>query len=180
MYPWPDETDETDDDAATDAIEALDPMWPRAHLQPRRTSASTFAAVHGAYHVLSQRIRLETRDCHLSPSEAVVLATILRERQTTISVVRQRTGLRASTLDSLLDRLETRDLIRRARPRDLRGEVTLDLSPEGADVADRARAALGEIEDELAGFVPATIRAAVDAVFEASRALGVPGTASDY
>ena len=92
----------------------------------RRARLPAFAALHGAYHVLNRRMAMELRDHQLNPSEAVVLQAIRRYPQATVAVVRQLTGLRASTLDSMLDRLGApRELLMRESPRDLRGEVVL-------------------------------------------------------
>jgi hypothetical protein len=77
-----------------DELDELDEFRPRTWGRPMGRSMAVFSAIHGAYHVLSQRMRLETADVGLSPSEAVVLATLLDAPRLTISVVRQRTGLR--------------------------------------------------------------------------------------
>jgi DNA-binding MarR family transcriptional regulator len=108
-----------------------------------------------------------------------VLRILARERLLAISVVRHRTGLRASTLDSLLDRLVARDLVRRVSPRERRSEVLLELTIGGELRAYRAAAALAEIDAELRIFLAPETLAAADALFEAARALGVPGTAAD-
>jgi DNA-binding MarR family transcriptional regulator len=162
-----------DDDAFPDLL--LPASWGR----PTRPLLPTFSALHGAYHVLHRRVQLELLDVGLGPSEAVVLATLTIERDQTVAEVRRRTGLRASTLGSLLDRLETRDLLGRSRQRAVRGEVTLELTRTGNVLAGQARSALVEIEEELAVFASGPSLAAVQVVFEASRALGVPGTAAD-
>ena len=162
-----------------DELDDFDELRPRTWGNPMGRSMSVFSAIHGAYHVLSQRMRLETADAGLSPSEAVVLAALLSAPRLTISVVRQRTGLRASTLDSLLDRLVERGLLRRVSARSLYREVTLDLLPAGELESRRAVAALAEVDAELRVFLNARTLGGGEAIFEAARALGVPGTAAD-
>jgi DNA-binding MarR family transcriptional regulator len=162
-----------------DELDDLDEFRPRTWGRPMGRSMAVFSAIHGAYHVLSQRMRLETADVGLSPSEAVVLATLLDAPRLTISVVRQRTGLRASTLDSLVDRLVERGRLRRVSPRAVSREVTLEMLPGGEVDARRAASALAEVDAELRVFLNAETLGGGEAIFEAARALGVPGTAAD-
>ena len=138
-----------------------------------------FAALHGAYHVLNRRMTLELRDHRLSPSETVVLETLRRYPQATIATVRQLTGLRASTLDSMLDRLVARELLMRESPRDVRGEVVLVAAGSAQLMTSYATAALRTVDEELRVYVAADVIAGLETVFEGARALGVPGTAAD-
>jgi MarR family transcriptional repressor of emrRAB len=157
-----------------------EPPRPRLWGKPARPVGTVFGAVHGSYHVLSRRLRLEVVDHALGPSEAVVLAGLRLEPDLTIAVVRHRTGLRASTLDSLLDRLEARGLVTRVARRTGRGEVTIGVTATGRELVDIAHAALVEIDAELGVFATRPTLAGAHVVFEAARALGVPGTAADY
>ena len=154
----------------------LPEQWGRP---PRRPRMSAFAALHGSYHVLNRRMAMELRDHGLSPSEAVVLETMRRYPQATIATVRQATGPRASTLDSMLDRLVARELLERGTPRDLRGEVILTTVGSAELMTTYATAALRTVEDELRVYVAADVVAGLETVFEGARALGVPGTAAD-
>jgi hypothetical protein len=122
---------------------------------------------------------MELRDHNLRPSEAVVLEALRRYPQPTIALVRQLTGLRPSTLDSLLDRLVARDLLKREIPRDMHGEVVLTTMGSTPQMTSYATAAIREVEEELRVFVAAETLAALEVVFEGARALGVPGTAAD-
>jgi hypothetical protein len=47
-------------------------------------------------------------------------------------------------------------------------------------MSEYASAALAEVDDELGAFVGQDVLASMELVFEASRALGVPGTAADF
>ena len=118
---------------------------------------AAFAALHGAYHVLNRRMAMELRDHGLSPSEAVVFDALRRYPQATIAIVRQLTGLRASTLDSLLDRLVARELLLREAPRDLRGEVVLTAAGSAQLMTSYAAAALRTIDEELRVYVAADV-----------------------
>jgi DNA-binding MarR family transcriptional regulator len=157
--------------------ELLPQAWGRPHARPRMPA---FAALHGAYHVLNRRMAMELRDHRLSPSEAVVLDALRRYPRATIATVRQLTGLRASTLDSMLDRLVARELLMRESPRDLRGEVVLAAVGSADLMTSYATAALRTVEEELRVYVAADVIAGLETVFEGTRALGVPGTAADF
>ena len=146
---------------------------------PRRPHVPAFAALHGAYHVLNRRMAMELRDHRLSPSEAVVLETMRRYPLATIATVRQVTGLRASTLDSLLDRLVARELLMRESPRDLRGEVVLVTAGSAQLMTSYATAAFRRVDEELRVYVAADVITGLETVFEGARALGEPGTAAD-
>ena len=97
----------------------------------------------------------------------------------TVSIVRQATGLRPSTLDSLLDRLVDREVLERASPRDIPREVVVTVAPRGRLVTDHAVGVLRDVDEELAAFIGTDALATLELVFEAARALGVPGTAAD-
>ena len=162
------------DDRDNDQL--LPARWNRPSKRPRM---SAYEALHGAYHVVSRRMAMELHDHNVSPSEAVVLEALRRYPQSTIAVIRQLTGLRPSTLDSLLDRLVARELLMREVPRDMRGEVVLTATGSTPRMTSYATAALREVEQELRVFVSADTLAALEIVFEGARALGVPGTAAD-
>jgi DNA-binding MarR family transcriptional regulator len=154
----------------------LPESWGR---RPKRPRMPAFAALHGACHVLNRRMTMELRDHGLSPAEAVVFETLRRFPQATIATVRQLTGLRASTLDSMLDRLVARELLVRESPRDLRGEVVLVTVGSAQLMTTYATTALRTIDEELRVYVAADIITGLETVFEGARALGVPGTATD-
>ena len=164
-----DRDDEFDD-------QLLPETWGRP---PKRSRMPAFAALHGAYHVLNRRMTLELRDHCLSPSETVVLEMLRRYPQATIATVRQLTGPRASTLDSMLDRLVARELLMRESPRHLRGEVVLVAAGSAQLMTSYATAALRTVDEELRVYVAADVIAGLETVFEGARALGVPGTAAD-
>jgi DNA-binding MarR family transcriptional regulator len=155
------------------------PSHPRPRPRARPRHGSSLVALHGAYHVINRRLAIQLREHGISPSEAVVLAALWRYPMATVALIRQATGLRASTLDSLLDRLVAREVIERTSPRNVPREVVLALSPHGRLRSEYAVAALADVEEELGGFIGADPLATLDLVFKGARALGVPGTAAD-
>jgi len=91
-----------------------------------------------------------------------------------------RPGPDAPTMTSLLERLEARGYLRRIRdPYDHRA-TQLRLTTSGESASEIATVLLSDLDKELAVFVAPELLRALAAVFEAARALGVPGTAADY
>ena len=103
--------------AVQDEFDDLEDWVPRSRRPTRRRRGTAFADLHGAYHVINRRVAMELRQHGLAPSEAVVLLALRRYPMATVSIVRQATGLRPSTLDSLLDGLVDREVLERASPR---------------------------------------------------------------
>jgi DNA-binding MarR family transcriptional regulator len=163
----------------TDEFEELDSWVPRPRSGRPRRRGTAFADLHGAYHVVNRRLAMELRSHGLTPSEAIVLFALHRYPSATVSIIRQATGLRPSTLDSLLDRLADREVIERASPRDIPREVVVVVTPRGRLLTDYALGVLRDVEEELAAFIGREPLASLALVFEAARALGVPGTAAD-
>jgi DNA-binding MarR family transcriptional regulator len=162
-----------------DDFDELENWVPRPRRRPVRRRGTAFVDLHGAYHVVNRRLVRELRQHGLSPSEAVVLFTLRRYPMATVSIVRQATGLRPSTLDSLLDRLVEREVLERASPRDIPREIIVTVTPRGRLLTDYAIAALRDVEEELVAFVGTEPLGSLALAFEAARALGVPGTAAD-
>ena len=177
-HPYDFGMDDAWDSDPDEDLELRPALWGRP--PPPSPGRPSFIDLHGAYHVLSRRLAMETRDAGLTASEAVVLASAHLGAEPAIATVRQMTGLRPSTLTSILDRLEARELLRRVpQPHDAR-EITVRLDAAGMSGAAAALDALLELERELEVFLAKGSLAQIRNVFEAARALGVPGTAADY
>ena len=164
---------------ARDEFGEPDTWVPRPRSRPVRRAGTAFADLHGAYHVVNRRLAQELRPHGLTPSEAVVLLVLHRYPMATVSIVRQASGLRPSTLDSLVDRLVDREILERSSPRDIPREIVVSVTPRGRLLTEYATKALRDVEEELAAFIGTEPLASLTVVFEAARALGVPGTAAD-
>lgn len=157
----------------------VEPLWPKAPSR-RRPGRSTYASLHRAYHRLTRRLVRELFPWQLSPAEGLILLAIRINSPAPVWMVRRDTGLRGSTLSSMLERLETRGLLARKRAPDDPRAVEVTLTPEGKHLAEVAAATFDEIDIELATFTSPADRAGVDAVDEASAAM-TPGRAPlDY
>jgi len=147
----------------------VDTLWPAEPTSRRDTRA--VAAVNGAYHAVTRRLELSTRDHGLDASEALVLNALSREPACPPWLVRRRTGLHRSTLASILDRLECDDRIERGRSSVDGRRFEIRLTTLGRISADIAELIVLEVEAEIAGYTsPAERRGAV-AVFEACLAI---------
>lgn len=85
----------------------------------------------------------------LTQGEAHVLAQIGGRGSVSISVLHHEFGHKRSTLTNILDRLETRGLIRREMNRTDRRSITVQLTPAGNRMAGRVTAALDRLERAL-------------------------------
>ena len=120
-------------------------------------------ATHHTLHVLSAALA----DLNLSPAEINALANLGEGGTLNIRQLSERTGTRANTLTSLLDRLENRGyLARELDPADRRS-FRLPLTETGQAVATRVRAAIAELERDALSRLDATQLAGYHAVVTA-------------
>ena len=162
--------------AVTD-LDDLD-LWPPER-PGRRSDPSISRSVLGAYHALSRRLRISTREHGLGASEAMVLAYLLRQPGCAPVVARHALGLHRSTLSSLLDRLEAKGLIRRPRSSYDGRRLEIDLTPAGNLAAGIAEDVIRSVEAELAEFTTAAERRGAEAVFAACAAIARPDGVPD-
>jgi DNA-binding MarR family transcriptional regulator len=124
---------------------------------------------------MARRLTIATQEMGLSGSEAIVLAYLLRDSGCAPANIRHAVGLHRSTLSSMLDRLEQKDLIRRERCAFDRRRLEIDLTRIGRATAEIADAVIRDIEDDLAVFTSAADRRGADQVFAACVAVLWPG-----
>jgi DNA-binding MarR family transcriptional regulator len=147
--------------------------WP-----PRRLGAvdpRVISGLHGAYHAVTRRLDLGTRQHGQEAVKALVLAAVLREPGCSPGQIRYRLGFHRSTLSSVLDRLEIDGLIHRA-PSSFDGRrFEVNLTDPGRTAADLAVFEIGETEADIATYCSRADRAGAKAVFEACVAVARPG-----
>jgi DNA-binding MarR family transcriptional regulator len=108
-----------------------------------------------ATHALGLWVERTFSDIGLSQAEAHVLAYLARRPPgehapiATINDLHTSFGHKRSTLTSLLDRLEGRGWVRRARHSTSRRLVAIELTNAGRSVGERVGAALGAVEDRV-------------------------------
>lgn len=120
-------------------------------------------ATHHTLHALSAALS----DLNLSAAEINALANLGEGGTLSVRQLSERAGTRASTLTGLLDRLENRGyLVREVDPADRRS-FRLPLTDQGREVADRARAAITDLERTALSRLDATQLAGYHAVISA-------------
>ena len=120
-------------------------------------------ATHHTLHALSATLA----DLNLSAAEINALASLGEGGTLSIRQLSERTGTRASTLTSLLDRLENRGyLVRELDPADRRS-FRLPLTKAGQAVAAQVLAAIADLERNALSRLDATQLAGYHAVITA-------------
>lgn len=93
--------------------------------------ATLAGGLRRAAHQVAVWIETSLREEGLSAAEAGVLAFIVLHGETSINDVHRHFGHRRSTLTSIVDRLESKGLVRRTLHRSSRRSVSLELTGEG-------------------------------------------------
>jgi DNA-binding MarR family transcriptional regulator len=116
--------------------------------------ASLLGDVHLAYHVLQRIVARELDEAAVSMSEALVLRVVDLNARVTVTELREATGLKSSTLTSMLTRLEDRQYVYREElPGDMRFTLVRP-THVGARIADFVDQLLDSVEDGLAAQFP--------------------------
>jgi DNA-binding MarR family transcriptional regulator len=126
---------------------------PAAHADPDGSPASTLAdqsapaaaqvpasrewvgAVVGLMHSIDHAWQALSAHLGLSMNELIALEHLYFMGPVSSPALRRRTGLSASSVTALIDRLEQRELVRRVRPRTDRRVVLVELTDTGQDKA---------------------------------------------
>jgi DNA-binding MarR family transcriptional regulator len=160
--------------------DSIDRYWPRKSWPENGASRLVYPAIHSTFHALTRRLDAIANAGGLSAVESLVLSVAAAHPMEGIFAIRHATGLRPSTLNSILNRLQSRDLLRRAAETPDCRYVEVRLTFDGQIHAVMAREAMEELERELAVFASPVDRAAAGALLEAATALARRGAASDY
>jgi DNA-binding MarR family transcriptional regulator len=104
------------------------------------------AQLEAATHRVVDHLSAELRELGLTPGEVNALAHLRAEVPRSVAELQTLTGQRPSTLTGVIDRLERRELVRRAvNARDRRSFV-LELTPEGIQAAHTVETAFAAVE----------------------------------
>jgi DNA-binding MarR family transcriptional regulator len=120
-----------------------------------------------ATHAAGVRLEALLSATRVSQGEAHVLALLSDGGEHTVGELQRGLGHRPSTLSGILDRLEARDLVRRALNGADRRSFLITLTRHGRVVARSVVAALQTVEGEALAGVPARDRAGFLAVARA-------------
>lgn len=110
---------------------------------------SILADLHLGYHVLGRLLRAELEEAEVSMSEALVLRLLVSNVGVTLSDLTVSTGLPATTLTSLVMRLEERGYVRRERLARDRRFVVVRPRHVGAAIGRMVASAMADIEARL-------------------------------
>jgi DNA-binding MarR family transcriptional regulator len=107
------------------------------------------AQLEAATHRVVDHLSNELRELGLTPGEVNALAHLRAETPRSVAELLALTGQRPSTLTGVIDRLERRELLRRAvNARDRRSFV-LQLTSDGERAAEQVRAAFSALEERM-------------------------------
>ena len=94
--------------------DSIDRYWPRKSWPENGASRLVYPAIHSTFHALTRRLDAIANEGGLSAVESLVLSVAAARPMEGIFAIRHATGLRPSTLSSILNQLQSRDLLRRA------------------------------------------------------------------
>jgi DNA-binding MarR family transcriptional regulator len=149
-------------------------IWPEENVRVSRFDPPICPSVHGAYHAMTRRLQVVTRDHGLDASEALVLVRIRRAPMSAPAVIRHALGLHRSTLASILGRLERDGLISRRRSPWGGRRLEIGLTPNGERLALIAEGLIQDLEQELRIFTSRADRRGAETVYAAFRAITRP------
>jgi len=138
-----------------------------------KENGSVILALHRATHATLHALTTTLADLDLPAADINALANLVEGTGQTVGALATATATRPSTLTSLLDRLTRRGyIVRESDPADRRSFV-VRLTPDGQAAAQRAAAAIADLERQaLAATTPAQragFQAVIDALTEVSR-----------
>jgi DNA-binding MarR family transcriptional regulator len=134
---------------------------------PAKEPGSVILALHRATHATLHKLTTQLADLDLPAADIDALASLADGTGRTVGALATATGTRPSTLTSLLDRLTRRGyIVRQTDPADRRSFV-VRLTPDGLATAQRAAAAVADLERRALGTVTPAQRAGFHAVIDA-------------
>lgn len=107
------------------------------------------ATIERAAHLIGAHLDHAAGTLGITQGEAHVLATVSRNGPTAIGTLHGEFGHKRSTLTSIVDRLEQRDLVRREINRRDRRSFVICLTPTGEQAAKQVTAVLDQLERAL-------------------------------
>jgi DNA-binding MarR family transcriptional regulator len=128
--------------------------------------SSILSDVHLAYHVLGRLVARDLEEAAVSMSEALVLRVATVNPRVAAQGLLNTTGLPASTLSSLLARLEERHYVRLERLGGDRRYTLVRPTRVGAAVGRMVESSLGDIEGRVAEQITPAERAGLTVLAE--------------
>lgn len=125
--------------------------------------------IERAAHLIAVHLDRAAGDLGVTQAEAHVLAQLARRGALPLGVLHHEFGHKRSTLTSVLDRLEARDLVRRTVNPDDRRSFLVEPTPAGKRAGDAVVRVVDDLEAKIRTRVSARDLAGVRAVADALR-----------
>jgi len=130
--------------------------------------------IHKASRQIGLHLAGEVESAGLQVTEAHLLSYLRSYEPCPIGEIRRVFGLKGSTLTSMLDRLEAREVVRRTPSREDRRSVLVSLSGNGGALADRINSQVQALEESIRAEIDEQELHGFDAVMNAiARVTGV-------
>lgn len=132
-----------------------------------RTVTSILSDLHLGYHVLGRLLRTELEEADVSMSEGLVLRLLVSNARVTMSDLVLSTGMAATTITSLVMRLEERGYVRRERLEGDRRFVVVRPRRVGTAIGRMVASAMADIEGRLLSHATAADRSGLEEIARA-------------
>jgi DNA-binding MarR family transcriptional regulator len=133
--------------------------------------ANDVARLRSVINKLSRQFNLSATDEGLTPAQASALGLVAFEGPLSLAELTEIEGLNPTMVSRVVGKLDGAGLVKRVpHPQDLRAAM-VEITPAGAEMHARIRAARGEVVSEYLDRLSASDRAAILAVLPALEAL---------
>lgn len=132
-----------------------------------RVVTSILSDLHLGYHVLGRLLRAELEEADVSMSEGLVLRLLVSNARVTMSDLVLSTGMAATTITSLVMRLEERGYVRRERLEGDRRFVVVRPRRVGTAIGRMVASAMADIEGRLLSHATAADRSGLEEIARA-------------
>jgi DNA-binding MarR family transcriptional regulator len=135
-------------------------------MKPRHPPLRLLSPIHRASRQVSTYLERRCEEHAVSPPEGHLLTYLSSYSPTPVGDLGRIFGLKGSTLTSMLDRLEERELLTRTANPDDRRSVLLELTPGGERIAAALRKDIEALETEVLRRLPARDLAGFQSVLD--------------
>lgn len=139
----------------------------------QQLTLKVLSPIHRASRQVALAMESQCRELEVVPEEGHLITYLASYGPASVGEIRRVFGLKASTLTSMLDRLEDRGLLERTLNPEDRRSFLVDLLPKGRETASILRSQIEALEDDILGRLSDRdllgFRAVVDAIATVTR-----------
>ncbi|SFA84356.1 DNA-binding transcriptional regulator, MarR family [Lentibacillus halodurans] len=99
--------------------------------------------------MLNQQLRTAFQDLGITPSQMMILHYLYNHESSRVGDISQELNLAASTVSSILDRLERQDLVVRKRKKEDKRIVQISLTEKAIELKGSLKSSVNEFMDEM-------------------------------